>query len=103
MQSSCGKNNTIKIFIYLLILFFSLCRLARLGQMERALAVSVKLVDLPRDIPPANLLEWMAASLKDPGSIPGGDRRGSMIPSTLCSTWSGSAFHARQTLIWPRI
>ena len=26
-----------------------------------------------------------------------------MIASTLCSTLLGSAFHARQTLIWPRI
>ena len=30
-------------------------------------------------------------------------RKGSMIASTLCSTLLGSAFHARQTLTWPRI
>ena len=32
-----------------------------------------------------------------------GTEKGSMIASTLCSTLLGSAFHARQTLIWPRI
>ena len=30
-------------------------------------------------------------------------RKGSMIATTLCSTLLGSAFHARQTLTWPRI
>ena len=43
----------------------------------------------------------MAASLKV--RSPAGDRKGSMIASTLCSTLLGSAFHARQTLTWPRI
>ena len=36
-------------------------------------------------------------------SIRRGIRKGSMIASTLCSTLLGSAFHARQTLTWPRI
>ena len=31
------------------------------------------------------------------------DPKGSMIASTLCSTLLESAFHARQTLTWPRI
>ena len=46
----------------------------------------------------------MVANLRDPGSIPGGDpKRFQDSSSSVFYIFLGSAFQARQTLIWPRI
>ena len=76
---------------------FSLSVSFSLGEKMSEESISCAVV-----VKPLHLTD-MILGLRDPGSIPGGGPKRFHDSFNFVFTLLGSAFHARQTLIWPRI